>query len=411
MENIITGFSPSSENIKRNRSEFRKLSRAFDTLKEGNFALVHSKSESVLLNSMCRVIVDLGGYPFAWVGFPGNDKYKKVLPVAHAGNSRGYLNSIELTWSHIKTDKDPVGNAIQKSIVCLDKNLNKSNGSIPWKKEASGRGFQASIAFPLIQESETLGALNVFASRPDAFDKDDINLLSALAQDLSYGIEAIRTREKKRIIEDELVRSRERIQRTIEVTVKALASTIEMRDPYTAGHQRRVADLAASIAEEMGLTKEKIDNVKIAGIIHDIGKIHIPVEILSRPGRLTESEISIIRAHPQYGHDIMMETEVPGPIADIIVEHHERINGTGYPCGKTGKEILIESKILSVADVVEAMSSHRPYRAALGIETALEEIERFKGIYYDPVVTNACLSLFKKKNFELEQDEFADWPN
>jgi putative nucleotidyltransferase with HDIG domain len=180
-----------------------------------------------------------------------------------------------------------------------------------------------------------------------------------------------------------------------------------MRDPYTAGHQRRVAKLASDIAVEMGLSEERVDNVKIAGVIHDIGKLYVPVEILTRPGKLSDCEISIIKAHPQYGHDIMTETEVPQPIADIVMQHHERVNGTGYPDGKKGQEILLESRILSVADVVEAMSSHRPYRSALGVDVALDEIERYREIFYDPAVADACLRLFKKKGYELDQDSDA----
>jgi putative nucleotidyltransferase with HDIG domain len=177
-----------------------------------------------------------------------------------------------------------------------------------------------------------------------------------------------------------------------------------MRDPYTAGHQRRVATLASAIAEEMDLAKEKVDNINIAGLIHDIGKIYIPVEILTRPGKLSEYEMDIIKAHPQYGHDIMIETEVPEPVAEIVHQHHERVNGSGYPDGKKGEEILLESKILSVADVVEAMSSHRPYRPALGIDVALDEIKNYRGIYYEPEVADACLRLFEKKGYELSPE-------
>ena len=405
------GMIPDSITVRRNLSKLRKTKRSFTALREGNHVLIQSRSEKDLLNGMCRVIVELGGYPFAWIGFPGNGKSKKVCPSAQAGDGRGYLSSVDLTWSCFDRNKDPAGNAIQKKRMCLVKEIGKNRITARWKKEASDRGFQASAAFPLIMDDKTFGALNVFSSDPYAFEEDETILLSALAEDLSYGIDALRIKEEKRKIERELMRSREQIQRTIEVTVKALASTIEMRDPYTAGHQRRVAALAAAIAREMALPEETVDNVRTAGIIHDIGKIHIPVEILSRPGKLSEYEFSIIRAHSQYGHDIVSETDVPRPIADIIIEHHERMNGTGYPAGKSGKDILIESKILSVADVVEAMSSHRPYRAALGIDTALEEIERFRSIYYDPCVADACLALFKKKSFQLAQDDFADRPN
>lgn len=404
MDNRILGASQGSVDSKRDRLVHKNLNRAFDTLKEGNYALVRSYTETTLLNKMCRVIVELGGYPFVWIGFPGNGRYKKVRPVVYAGDENGYLSSIELTWSQVKMNKDPAGTAIQTGEVSIEKNLAKKNGFVPWKAEASKRGFLSSVAFPLIRDDQTLGAVNIFSGDPEGFGKGEIVLLSALAEDLSYGIAAIRTREKMKTVEEKFKESQERLQRTIEVTIQALATTIEMRDPYTAGHQRRVATLASAIAEEMGLTKEMVENINIAGIIHDIGKIYIPVEILTRPGKLSEYELNIIKAHPQYGHDIMIETEVPEPVAEIVHQHHERVNGSGYPEGKKGEEILLESKILSVADVVEAMSSHRPYRPALGIDVALDEIKNYRGIYYEPEVADACLRLFEKKGYELSSE-------
>ncbi|MGD9344668.1 MAG: HD domain-containing protein [Candidatus Aminicenantes bacterium] len=401
MDNRILGASQGSVDPKRNRLIHKDLNRAFETLKEGNYALVRSFTETTLLNKMCRIIVDLGGYPFVWVGFGENDLHKKVRPVVYAGDEKDYLDSIELTWSQFKKHKDPSGTAIQTGKVHIEKNLAKKNGYVPWKMEATKRGFLSSVAFPLIKDDQTFGAINIFSENPEGFGKGELVLLSALAEDLSYGIASIRTREKKKTVEEELKQSRERLQRTIEITIQALATTIEMRDPYTAGHQRRVAELASAIAEEMGLIREKVENINIAGMIHDIGKIYIPVEILTRPGRLSEYEINIIKAHPQYGRDIMTETEVPEPVAEIVHQHHERLNGSGYPEGKKSEEILLESKILSVADVVEAMSSHRPYRPALGIDVALDEIKNHRGIYYDPEVTDACLRLFEKKGYEL----------
>jgi putative nucleotidyltransferase with HDIG domain len=404
MDNRILGASQGSVDSKRDRLVHKNLNQAFDTLREGNYALVRSYTETTLLNKMCRVIVELGGYPFAWIGFPENGRYRKVRPVVYAGDEDGYLSAIELTWSHVKMSKDPAGIAIQTGEVSIEKNLAKKNGFVQWKAEASKRGFLSSVAFPLIRDDQTLGAVNIFSGDPEGFGKGEIVLLSALAEDLSYGIATIRTREKMKTVEEKLKESQERLQRTIEVTIQALATTIEMRDPYTAGHQRRVATLASAIAEEMDLAKEKVDNINIAGLIHDIGKIYIPVEILTRPGKLSEYEVDIIKAHPQYGHDIMIETEVPEPVAEIVRQHHERVNGSGYPDGKKGEEILLESKILSVADVVEAMSSHRPYRPALGIDMALDEIKNYRGIYYEPEVADACLRLFEKKGYELSPE-------
>jgi HD-GYP domain-containing protein (c-di-GMP phosphodiesterase class II) len=180
-----------------------------------------------------------------------------------------------------------------------------------------------------------------------------------------------------------------------------MISAIEMRDPYTAGHQKRCADIARAIATEMGFTQEKIDGIRMVGTIHDIGKLSIPAEILTKPIKLTKIEFSLIKEHSVSGYDMLKDIESPWPLAEIIYQHHERMNGSGYPRKLKGNEILIEARIMAVADVVEAMSSHRPYRAALGIEAALEEIEKNKGILYDNVVVDACLSLFREKGYKL----------
>ena len=193
--------------------------------------------------------------------------------------------------------------------------------------------------------------------------------------------------------------SLEKLHQTLQKTVKALSSTIEIRDPYTAGHQRRVTQLAQAIARELGLSKEQLDGLCIAGTIHDLGKIFVPAEILSRPGRLTDSEFSLVKDHSLKGFEILDPIQFPWPVAHIVRQHHERLNGSGYPDGLQNEEILLEARILAVADVVEAIASHRPYRPALGIDAALEEISRNRGILFDEKVVDACLKVFKEKGF------------
>lgn len=208
------------------------------------------------------------------------------------------------------------------------------------------------------------------------------------------------TRQKK--TEEELIQSYDRLKKAMDGTVLAMAFTIETRDPYTAGHQRRVTQLACALAEKMGLPKDVIEGVRMAGDLHDIGKIYVPAEILSKPGKLSEAEYNIIKTHSQVGYDILKTIEFPWPIADIVLQHHERINGSGYPAGLLGKDILLEARILAVADVTEAMATHRPYRPALSIEEALEEISENKGKLYDPKVVEACLKIFEE-GFSFEE--------
>lgn len=206
--------------------------------------------------------------------------------------------------------------------------------------------------------------------------------------------------ERKRM-EDALRESLQKSLRVFDETIHALASAVEKRDPYTAGHQQRVARLACAIAVEMGLSPEQINGIRTAAIVHDIGKLCVPVEILSKPGKLSEAEQSILKTHPQTGYDILDGIEFPWPIARIIQQHHEWMDGTGYPLGLQEEDILMEARILTVADVVEATASYRPYRPANGIDTALAEIRGYRGSRYDPDVVDACLGLFNR-GFMLE---------
>jgi PAS domain S-box-containing protein len=194
----------------------------------------------------------------------------------------------------------------------------------------------------------------------------------------------------------------ERMRKALGATVQAMAMTVETRDPYTAGHQRRVADLSRSIATEMNLPADQIDGIRMAAIIHDLGKISVPAEILSKPTRLTALEFSLIKTHSQSGYDILKDIDFPWPIARMVLEHHERMDGSGYPQGLIAEEALLESQILAVADVVESMASHRPYRPALGIDAALKEIENNRGTLYDNAVADACLRLFREKGYQLQ---------
>lgn len=199
--------------------------------------------------------------------------------------------------------------------------------------------------------------------------------------------------------EEELNQTLKKLRKAIGATIQAITKTVEIRDPYTAGHQRRVADLARAIATRIGLSKERIDGLRMAASIHDIGKISVPSEILSKPGKINDMEFTLIKTHPQVGYDILKSIESPWPLAQIVLQHHERLDGSGYPQGLKKEDILFEAKILGVADVVEAMVSHRPYRTAHKLESALEEISSNRGILYDPLSVDVCLELFQEKKF------------
>jgi len=215
---------------------------------------------------------------------------------------------------------------------------------------------------------------------------------------------AFRDLTKRKKNQEELQGALKKLRRALRATIQAMVLTVETRDAYTAGHQQRVTNLARAIAKEMKLSKDQIDGIRMAGTIHDIGKIGVPSEILNKPTRLADIEFNLIKIHPLVGYNILKQIEFPWPVAEIVLQHHERMNGSGYPHGVSGKDILLGARILGVADVVEAMSSHRPYRPALGIDKALEEISKNKDTLYDPQVADACVKLFTQKEFKFERN-------
>jgi len=237
---------------------------------------------------------------------------------------------------------------------------------------------QRHIFAPIIVDDQVIG---LFSIQSDTLTREDVPTATAFADQLSSAWNKIGLLQN--------------LRKTVEGTIHAIAATVEARDPYTAGHQTRVADLAAAIAREMHLSEDQVEGIKMAGIIHDLGKINVPAEILSKPGKLIDLEFQIIQTHPQVGYDLLKNIEFPWPIAEMVLQHHEKMDGSGYPQGLKGSDILLEARILCVADIVEAMSSHRPYRPALGIEKALAQIKQEKDTLLDPKVVDACLKIFK----------------
>jgi PAS domain S-box-containing protein len=232
----------------------------------------------------------------------------------------------------------------------------------------------------------------------------DINTTQVLLDGLKCNVSFFTNVTERKIAEEEKKLNVEKQLKALRETIKAMALTVEMKDPYTSGHQRRVADLACAIAREMDLPEEEIDGIRVIGTIHDIGKICVPSEILSKPGKITEAEFRIIKEHSKTGYDILKGIDFPWPVAQAVLQHHERLNGSGYPNQLSGENIIREAKVIAVSDVVEAMSSHRPYRPSLGIESALDEIAEKKGILYDSEAVDACLRLFKEKRFVFDAE-------
>ena len=251
---------------------------------------------------------------------------------------------------------------------------------------------------PLVADSAIEAGIYGYMIKPLGVNEVLINIRNSLRR---RELE-IANRRYRRDLEQMVEERTASLRRAMDGIIRAMSLTVESRDPYTSGHQRRVAMLSAAIAEEMGLSQHQIEGIRLAGMIHDLGKITVPAMLLSKPARLTDIEFALVKVHPQVGYDILKEIEFPWPIAEIVYQHHEKMDGSGYPRGLSGKDILLEARIICVADVVEAMASHRPYRPAIGQDKALEEVESNTGRLYDPKVVKACLTLFREKGFSFQ---------
>lgn len=379
---------------KRAEDALRRANRALQTLSAGNLALVRAANENELLQMVTSVVVEKGGYRLAAVYYAEDDPERTIRPVVWSGMEEDQYWAQRMSWADTERGQLPISRALRSGKTQISRDIASDPGFAPWRDAALARNYVSNIVLPLTSGGRTFGGLSIYSSEQGTLDEEEVRLLEELANDLAYGIVTLRTRvehERHALV----------LRQSLEQSIQTIAGTVEARDPYTAGHQQRVGELATAIAREMGLPEDRINGLHLAAIIHDLGKIHIPAEILSKPGRLTDIEYMLIKTHPQAGYDILKDVRFPWPIAEIILQHHERLDGSGYPRGIKGDEILLETRILTVADVVEAMSSHRPYRPTLGVIAALSEIEGGRGKGYDPSVVDACMRVFAEKGFRF----------
>jgi PAS domain S-box-containing protein len=393
----IVGIYDDITERKRNEENLLRLNLALKTLSECNQTLIFAEDEMQLLRDMCWVIVETGGFQGAWVGYAQNDAQKTIRPMAQHGLDEGELGTLSLTWGKDgNLQQCLAGRAVNSGRTQIVQDIANDPCFDVWRKQTKQLNIGSAIAFPLKDGGKVFGSLDIYAQGVGAIKEAEVRLLQELADDLAFGIGTMRLRREQE-------QSTVQLRNALEGTVQAVAAMVEMRDPYTSGHQQRVAELAVAIATEMGLPEEQIRGIHFAGVIHDLGKIHVPAEILSKPGRLNDAEFALIKSHPQTGYDVLKNIRFPWPIAQIVLQHHERLDGSGYPNGLKGDEILLEARILGVADAVEAMASHRPYRPGLGLPAALEEIRRNSGKLYDPDVVKACVAIFEKNRFTLPE--------
>jgi PAS domain S-box-containing protein/putative nucleotidyltransferase with HDIG domain len=390
----ITERKQMEEALKNINKQLEKMYNFQSITRKINQILLRANNENEIYKTVCDIFMEADLIKFVWIGLIEEGNFD-VKTVACAGIKKEYINSIQAKWDNSPHGNGPTGIAIKTQKPVVIGNIRTDTRYMPWRKEALKKDFLSIISLPIIHEGKVMGVLDVYSDKKEAFNKESVEFLKELTTDIAIGIKSIR-------LEKKIKEKDKQLEKSIENIIFTMAKMSEFKDPYTAGHQKRVSQLTTAIARKMGLTEDKIESIKFASLIHDIGKFTIPGEILSKPAKLSETEFALIKEHPKTCYNIIKDVDFPWEIASIILQHHERLDGSGYPEGLKDKEILLESKILAVADVVEAMSSHRPYRVALGIDKALEEISMNKGKLYDPEAVDACIKLFKEDGFKFK---------
>jgi PAS domain S-box-containing protein len=365
-------------------------------------ALASARSSDDLLKVVCEAIAHESIYVLAWVGIAEDGPDKNVRLVASAGSAVSYMDGLQQSWSEgVLFGQGPTGICIRTGQLQIVEDTQTSPVYAPWRERARQSGIGSSVSIPLRIEGGWQGALVIYAARPNAFEAPAIKVFQHLAEQMVHAVHAL---DQGRSLHDgkiELANTQRQLTEALSAMVAPMVAAMEMRDPYTAGHENRVAEIAVAIGTEMGWHEEQLHGLRVAAQVHDIGKISIPAEILTKPTRLTAGEWAMIREHPETGYTILKDIPFAWPVAEIVREHHERLDGSGYPLGLKGDAILPEARVLAVADMVEAMASHRPYRPAIKLNTVLQQIEKEAGSLLDAQAVRICAALFREKRLVL----------
>lgn len=370
-----------------------EMNRVLHTLMHADAAVLHAADEDAILDGMCRVLVEDGRYSRAAVVVRRDDPEMRLEELSRFGRDSGLLRDL-VAAAPGDGPPGPMRQALDTNCTVALQNIGATEypGSVPGI--LLGHGFRSMVALPVRVSGTLFGVLVLHSDAVDVFDSDEVALLEGLANDLGYGLGSIRAHAQR-------LEFLSQLQRAQQALIEAMSAAVEVRDPYTAGHQRRVARLAEAIAIELGLDENDVAGIRAAATVHDLGKIAIPAEILTRPGRLSAVEYNIVKEHPAIGREIISRADLPWPVAEMVFQHHERWDGSGYPLGLKGTSVLLGSRVIAVADVVEAMASNRPYRPAAGLTAALAEIESGSGIRYDAEVVAGCVRLFSRDGYDL----------
>ncbi|MGA2217312.1 MAG: HD domain-containing phosphohydrolase [Terracidiphilus sp.] len=361
-------------------------------------ALGRAQTAEGLQQSICEAITRQKVYALAWISIADDGPEKGIRVAASAGSAQDYLSGIHVTWREDKpSGQGPVGVCIRTNTLQIVNDIDTFQGFAVFRERARQFGIRSCASIPLRVEGSWHGALTVYSTRVNAFDTAPIEVFEHLAEQVVHGIKAM---EHKQLLEAErrtLEKTQKHLTDALAASISAMVTAMEMRDPYTAGHESRTAEIACAIGKEMGWPETRLQGLRMAAMVHDIGKISIPTEILTKPARLSAEEYDLVKKHPDSSYAILKDIPFTWPVAEIVRQHHEKLDGSGYPQGLKADEILAEAKVLTVADIVEAMAAERPYRCALGLEVALQEVESQAGTKLDAEIVRISAALFRER--------------
>ena len=402
---VIGSFRDTSERV-RAEGGTRRLNWALTAVNRAALAIATAETETDMMRLLCEGLTG-DVFTISWIGIPDDTQQDSVAIAAAAGAALGYHDGIQFSLGDNPYGHGPLGRAFREGRTQVNNDPPGNPDFAPWSERADKHGVRSSIACPMIRDGTVFGVLTIYSNQSDAFVPEVVRLVEDLTRELVVGLDARRHRGAYEAEVKSNLAHTMRYRTALEQTVAALASTIEKRDPYTAGHQRRVCDLAMEVALKLGWDSERCQSVYLAGLVHDIGKINVPSEILNKPGKLLSIEFELVKQHPMTGFEILSGIDFPWRLAEITRQHHERLDGSGYPDSLTGDAILPEAQVIAAADVFEAMSSHRPYRPALGRDAGIAELRRLRGDRLDAAIVDAAIAVFLREEVTAPDGDLA----
>lgn len=376
---------------------------ALDVYGAASIALMRARTAEGLVRDICEAITRESPFSLAWVGFADRGSERRIRHGYSAGPAAGYLEDLHISHDeHSPYAGGPAGQAWRTGCLQVVEDIAQERGFEPWFAKAEGAGFRSVLSVPIDAGDEGRAVLTVYSTERKAFGPVVVDAFRHLGAQIGLGLQSLAQSERLELEREKREAAQQELGRALMGVVRAISTTHEMRDPYTAGHQEHVAELAYAISLELGMDEVTRQAVQIAAQLHDVGKISIPVDVLTKQGMPTEAEWVLLKEHPENGYRILKDVPFRGEVAEMVRQHHERLDGSGYPRGLKGGEILPGAMVLAVADIVESMGSARPYRPSCGVDEALKEIEREAGTRLDLATVMACVRLFREKGFELK---------